>query len=137
MNWSRIQIIFTDNTTTITLRARNIVTESLVKDILEFVHEEVHIAATMSSFLDTEVRESIIRDVSMLFSQLHEHNVIDQWDVICDKRNNSKELADDGISLLELRFRQWNCLVTTSLLYKVEKKVNKSNKKPVGKRIVF
>lgn len=50
---------------------------------------------------------------------LMEDSKIDQWNVISDLRNNTMAGMDKGIYIVEVQYRQRNCLNTTRLIYTI------------------
>jgi hypothetical protein len=55
-------------------------------------------------------------------------NKIDQYDVICDLRNNQINDMDRGVYVCDISFRQKNCLNTSRLTYTITDKLVSSIK---------
>jgi hypothetical protein len=64
-------------------------------------------------------RESFVEIVGDFLDQLMDDSRIDQWNVICDLRNNSIASMDKGVYVMEVQYRQKNCLNTTRLIYTI------------------
>ena len=65
-------------------------------------------------------RESFVDVVSDCLEEVSFQGFIDQWNVICDFRNNTSADMDKGIYVVEVQYRQKNCLNTTRLIYTVK-----------------
>jgi hypothetical protein len=65
-------------------------------------------------------RQSFVEVVSDLMEQTEMEGFVDQWNVISDLRNNSVADMDRGIYVLEIQYRQKNCLNTTRLIYTIK-----------------
>jgi hypothetical protein len=65
-------------------------------------------------------RESFVETIDDLLSGLHEQGKLDQWNVMCDLRNNSIDQMDRGIYTFESSYKQKNCLNTTRLIYTIK-----------------
>ena len=65
-------------------------------------------------------RQSFVDVVGDLLEQVMNEGFIDQWNVISDLRNNSVADMDKGIYVIEIQYRQRNCLNTTRLIYTVK-----------------
>jgi hypothetical protein len=119
------------NDTTVALTERAVVSDKLKKDIRAFVEDDFEVALNVGSMLDVEIRENVVNDVTNLMMELYRNKVIDQYDVICDNRNNTEHDRSKGITKVFVKFRQWNCINTTVLEYTMtrEKKIRRHNKK--------
>lgn len=65
-------------------------------------------------------RQSFVEIVSDLMEQMVSEDLIDQWNVISDLRNNTITDMDRGTYVVEVQYRQKNCLNTTRLIYTVK-----------------
>lgn len=65
-------------------------------------------------------RQSFVEVVSDCLEQVQMEGLIDQWNVISDLRNNTIADMDKGIYVLEVQYRQKNCLNTTRLIYTIK-----------------
>ena len=45
---------------------------------------------------------------------------IDQWNVVCDSRNNKVARMEEGHFVFDVYYRQHNCLNTTQLHYEID-----------------
>lgn len=71
-------------------------------------------------------RLSFVEVVDDYLLNFQERNEIDQFNVICDLRNNSIASMDKGVYVFEVAYRQVNCLNTTRLIYTVKDLLIKS-----------
>ena len=102
---------------TFTLKSNGVASKSLFKDVTEFVEE---IIKEFSILYAHDVhRDAILEVIEEHLEELYEAGKITQFNVICDDRNNNQVLADNGITNLEIRYKQDNCYVTTVLKYVV------------------
>lgn len=65
-------------------------------------------------------RQSFIELVGDTLEQFEIEGLIDQWNVISDLRNNTIVDMDAGIYVMEVQYRQKNCLNTTRLVYTIK-----------------
>lgn len=66
-------------------------------------------------------RDAILEIIDEFLEDLKDNGKLEQWDVICDKRNNNRFTADSGTVLLDITYRQKNCYNITKLLYAVKR----------------
>lgn len=71
-------------------------------------------------------REAFVDIITDLMIELEEDGRLDQWNVISDMRNNTFALMDKGIYMLEIHYRQRNCLNTSKLIYTINDTLVKS-----------
>jgi hypothetical protein len=132
---SKKQIISNDNTK-VYLTEKGIVSKNMVQNIRGLIEEDIEIAINVDSLADPSVRENIVHNIMAYFSDLYEESYIDQWDVICDMRNNTPEMQSKGVVSLTVKFKQWNCLNYTLLEYVIETKPKPIKKKSRGRIIL-
>jgi hypothetical protein len=102
---------------TFTLKSSGVASKSLFENITEFVEE---IIKEFSILYARDVhRDAILEVMEEHLEELVEAGKITQYNVVCDDRNNNQVLADNGITNLEIRYKQDNCYVTTVLKYVV------------------
>lgn len=65
-------------------------------------------------------RHSFVEIISDCMEQVMDDGLINQWNVICDLRNNTIADMDSGTYILEIQYRQKNCLNTTRLIYTIK-----------------
>jgi hypothetical protein len=65
-------------------------------------------------------RESFVEIIGDCMEQVQMEGFIDQWNVISDLRNNTIADMDKGIYVMEIQYRQRNCLNTTRLIYTIK-----------------
>lgn len=124
--------IMSTNDTKVLLTEKGIVNSELSDHIREFVEDDLEIAVSMETMLDPDVRDNVVNDIAGVMSDLYENNIVCQWDVICDRRNNSFNSEGKGIVNLDVKFKQWNCLNYTKLEYQIIRELRykrKNNKK--------
>lgn len=91
--------------------------KSLMEEIHEFV--TVGMEETGVNWSSDVQRESYIEMLDDFMYEIAEENKIEQWDVRCDGRNNKASDMNSGKYLLEVMYRQRNCLNVTVLRYDV------------------
>jgi hypothetical protein len=65
-------------------------------------------------------RQSYAEIVGEFLDAYADSGKIDQWNVISDLRNNSIREMDKGNYVVEVTYRQKNCLNTTRLIYSIQ-----------------
>lgn len=129
--------IMSTNDTTISFTEKGVVNVELVKYVRDLVEEDLEIVINMESMIDPDVRNNLIQDVIGLMIYLQDNEVISQWDVMCDRRNNSIELESNGIVNFYVKFKQWNCLNYTTLEYQVIRRPRFKKKKKSKGRVIL
>lgn len=102
---------------TFILKSHAVVSKLLFKSITDFIGE---IIDEFSILYSQDVhRDAILEVIEEFLMEQVEDEVITQFNVICDNRNNSEKLAKKGITFLEIRYKQDNCYCTTILRYEI------------------
>jgi len=97
------------------LKSFNVNAKSLHVDITDFVHS---IITEFSVLWDSNVsRDAVLEVLDEFLDELTADGKITQRNVICDDRNNNIKLSEDGITILEVTYKQADCYNTTKLHY--------------------
>lgn len=100
---------------TFTLKTRNINSKSVVGNISIFVNsiiEDFNIIWNSSS-----QRDAILEIIQTHLEDMAADNKIEQWNVVCDGRNNKRCDIENKITHLDIEFKQLNCYNITTLKY--------------------
>jgi len=99
------------------LKSTGVNAKSLHRDITEFVD---NIITEFSVLWDSNVsRDAVLEVLDEFLEELAQDGKITQWNVVCDDRNNNSTLNDNGITNLEVSYRQDDCYNTTKLDYTI------------------
>jgi len=69
---------------------------------------------------DATARSIIIELTEDALLTREEDNKLTQWNVICDKRNNTPETIALGKTYIDIAYVQTHCLNTTTIRYTIE-----------------
>lgn len=98
-------------------KQNNVNTQRIVDEINEFV---ISSASELGlDWNDDEQRNSFADVCGWWLSDFVENNIIVQYKVLCDRRNNKDDDMKSGIFYVDLYFKQKNCLNTTQITYKI------------------
>jgi hypothetical protein len=88
---------------------------------MEEIHEFVTVGMTETgvNWSSDVQRDSYIEMVEDFMMEVAMDNKIEQWDVRCDGRNNKATDMNNGKFVLEVMYKQRNCLNTTVLRYDI------------------
>ena len=101
-----------------TLKTYHVNSKGLLTLVSDFVNG---IIENFNVIWDSESqRDAILEVIDEHLQDLVEQRKIDQWNVICDGRNNTPEDVKNKITHLHISYRQRNCYNTTELKYKIE-----------------
>ncbi len=100
------------------LEKKSVNSKSLFNEIHGFIEEGINSNAVVWS--NDIHRLSFIEVLNDYLEQFYEQGQIDQWNAFCDLRNNSVAAMDKGEYVIEITYRQTNCLNTTRLIYHVK-----------------
>lgn len=137
MSSKKVIMEFDDKRTTISLFERAVINKNLKDYIRSVVEENFEVAVSLESMFDNEVRSNVVFAISRLLNELLINKVIDQWDIISDRRNNTAEDRKNGVLNFTIKFRQWNCLKATQLEYVITTKRQKNIKRKKGRRVIL
>lgn len=92
------------------------------KPLFEEIHDFVGagMSETGLSWTSDALRHSYLDLVDELLSEVADEGKIEQWDVRCDARNNKASDMANGKFILDVFYKQRNCLNTTQLHYEVD-----------------
>ncbi|MDE1829267.1 MAG: hypothetical protein KGI25_02980 [Thaumarchaeota archaeon] len=65
-------------------------------------------------------REGFLDTIGEYLENLLIAGTIEQWNCLCDLRNNTIHQMDQGVYIFEINYRQKHCLNTTRLIYTVK-----------------
>ena len=65
-------------------------------------------------------RELFIQFLNSMFSEIQENDVIEQWKVQCNSNNNNTKDMLSGIVVIDIYYKQRNCLNTTNIKYTLQ-----------------
>lgn len=117
------------------LTERGVINKTFKDLIRSHTEELLEVALNLESMIDPDVKRDVVQNVEYFLHQLHKDEVINQWDVVCDGRNNTTEMSKDGVTNFYVKYKQWNCLKSTVLEYTIERKP-RAKKKTKGRVIL-
>jgi hypothetical protein len=89
----------------------------IVNEVCEFVeHAEDDFGMEWGS---ESYREALVETLEMLLTDMMEKGDIQQYKVVCDRRNNTCHDTNRGIFKMDIFFKAKNCLNTTQILYTI------------------
>jgi len=101
------------------LKVNNINSKILLVEITDFVNR---IIADFNIIWNSESqRETVLEVISEYMEDLSEDNKIEQWNVVCDTRNNKSADVKNKITHLDIEYRQYNCYNVSRLQYRISK----------------
>ena len=101
-----------------TLKTKSVNSKTLFNEVSNFIND---IIDGFGIIWDSDSqRDAIIEVIEEFMEDLQNDNKIEQWDIVCDARNNKQEDVKNKIVHLEIHYKQKNCLNITKLLYKIE-----------------
>lgn len=100
------------------VEVRNGNSDRLVEEVITYMAETLN-NTFFHDLTQEHDRDIVVQSLEYFFQILLENDFIEQVDVVFDKRNNKRSDMDDGKFHLETRFKQKNCLNTTSVLFKI------------------
>jgi len=102
----------------ITIKHYNVNSKLLLIEIEDFVMDGLSTSAMLLN--DERYREMICETLSDLLWEYKDSNVVDNFKVVGDQRNNTRKDLDNGIFKLDIYYKQHHCLNTTHLSYKID-----------------
>lgn len=73
---------------------------------------------------NSEEREIFINFMHTSMSEYYENGKIDQWRIQCNGKNNTSADMAKGIFVIDVHYKQNNCLNTTMIRYTIREKEN-------------
>jgi hypothetical protein len=65
-------------------------------------------------------RDAILEVLDEHMEDMVEENKIDQWNIVCDGRNNKQSNIEKKLTYLDVSYQQRNCFNTTELRYTIK-----------------
>lgn len=96
---------------------KGVVDKHIVKEICLFIEDAINDLGV--DWASDSHRLAITQITEDFLSELQKTNSIEQFKVICDRRNNKSVLMEKGTFQFDVSFRQKNCLNTTQILYTI------------------
>lgn len=89
----------------------------LLEEITSFIEEGLD---SMGVIWGSEThRDSFVGVIDEWLDEKHQENKIEQYKVVCDLRNNKVSEMERGNFILDVYFKQRNCINTTNIHYLV------------------
>ncbi len=108
-------------------KVKNINSKSLYADVTDFVD---NIIVEFSIIWESDVhRDAILEVIDEFLMELREEGRITQFNVICDARNNDTTSSSNGITNMEVHYRQDDCYNTTTIEYIIQNEDNKPKRR--------
>lgn len=101
-----------------TLEKKSVNNKTLFNEIHAFTEEGI-VGADIAWANDVH-RESFVAVMEDMLWECASNELIDQYNVISDMRNNTIRDMDRGVYTVEISYRQKNCLNTTRLIYTIK-----------------
>lgn len=103
---------------TFTLKTYHVNSKRILNEITTFVDEIIlNFNIIWNSALQ---RDAILEVIDEHLQDMQEEKKIEQWNVICDGRNNKQANIENKITYLDIEFRQRNCYNITKLKYVIK-----------------
>ena len=97
------------------LKTNHVNSKQLLEDVSNFVEEIIDNFNILWS--SDAQREAILEVLDEHMEDMVDLNKIEQWNVICDSRNNKPSNLKNNITNLDITYRQRNCFNVTELKY--------------------
>ena len=107
-----------DSFSSVVVETRHINSEKLAEECITYMSETLNnnFFHDVSSVDD---REQIVGNIEYFCAILMDGGMIEQFDIIFDKRNNKRSDMDKGVYHLEMRFKQTHCLNFSTIKYTI------------------
>lgn len=127
---NQMESMMSSTKTKIDVRTKNVNSKLLFKEIdklvsqacEEYIHTQKHSLYQLSSYQsppEVLYYEPVGAWLDMCLEEMVVNGKLRVYEVICDHRNNTKTLNDNGIIRLKMQFRQRNCVNWTELDYTI------------------
>ncbi len=103
--------------TTFTLKTQHVNSKQLLEHISGYV--ETIIMDFNIIWNSNSQRDAILEVIEEHLQDMLIDNKIEQWNVICDGRNNKHDMALNKLIHLDIEFKQRNCYNITKLKYEI------------------
>jgi len=105
--------------TTFTLKSYHVNSKSILKEVSSYISDIIeNFNITWDSH---DQRDTILEVIDELLEDMANDNKIEQWNVVCDSRNNKTSDAKNKITYLDIEYKQRNCYNVTKLKYAIQK----------------
>lgn len=102
------------------LVTRHVNSKRILNDVTDFIGEIIeNFNITWNS--DSQ-RDAILEIIDEHLEDMVDDNKIEQWNVICDGRNNKRSNIQNKVTHLDVTYRQRNCFNVTELHYIIQEK---------------
>ena len=102
---------------TFTLKTQHVNSNRLLGDVCSFVSSIITDFNIIWS--NDSQRAAILEIIDEHLQDLANDNKLEQWDVVCDKRNNTRQDITNKITHLYVEYKQRNCFNVTRLYYTI------------------
>ena len=100
-----------------TLKTKHVNNKRLLNEVTDFVDE---IILNFNIIWNSESqRDAILEVIDEQLQDMVDEQKIEQWNVICDARNNKQNDIQNKITHLDITYRQRNCYNITELQYTI------------------
>ena len=96
----------------------NVNSDLLVDEVITFMSEIVN-NLYMHDFKTETGREIAVDNLEYFCGILYENDIVETFDVVFDKRNNVRSDLEHNRFVIEITFKQKNCLNITSIILKI------------------
>jgi len=101
-----------------TLKTNHVNSKILLNDVSSFV-DEIILNFNIIWNSDSQ-RDAILEVIDERLQDMVDEQRIEQWNVICDGRNNKQRDIQNKITHLDISYRQRNCYNVTELRYTIK-----------------
>ncbi len=104
--------------TKFTLKTHNVNNKRILEEVSGYVSEIItNFNITWTS---REDRDTILEVIDELLEDMVNDDKIEQWNVVCDGRNNKTSDTKKKTTYLDIEYRQRNCFNITKLNYIIQ-----------------
>lgn len=103
------------------IKRKSINNKILANDIEHFVTEMIYAVGVY--WPGENSRSRCIEALNDQLQELYEQTIIEQYNVLCDQRNNTHSQMSNGIFNLTVKFKQRNCVNTSQLDFEIHIKL--------------
>ena len=101
-----------------TLKTKHVNSNRLLNEVTAFINAII-VDFNIIWNSDSQ-RDAILEVLDEHMQDMAEENKIEQWDVVCDARNNKQIDMRNKITHLDVKYRQRNCYNVTELNYTIK-----------------
>lgn len=100
------------------LTTKHVNSKRILEDVSNFVNEIIENFNIMWN--SNSQHDAILEVIDEHLQDMAEQNKIEQWNIICDGRNNKQSDIHNKITHLDITYRQRNCFNVTELNYLIQ-----------------